>query len=211
MAGTVPFKANGNAVVPNLNTCGIATYDMELLTKDSCTWARIFHHNNKKGTVIWGADDTVLYYTSADKFSRLCLLELYRHPAGHFEFMVLQPDDTPNITFRWKQTSNPTTEKVTTGYSTVTGYSSADPGIRRCLNTSTLDTQYAFIYSGETWWGAIGAYWYYQSGNVVGLPGFGNNMVTGSIDLYVRVDNLVDLSSVRTAEKCLYTKDLIEL
>lgn len=218
MDGLNAFKANGNIVINAIKTHGIETFDMEIknLPDDNSVWARIFHHNNRNGTVLWSRDERILYNTEEDRFSRLEFMELYRHPAGHFEFMAIEPDDRSNVICRWIQTNNPVTEAVGTGFKSIAGYMNIYFALARCLRD--LDDYNSFIRKDNlvygNWVGAVGCWRQYTYNNVLGIPGIGGGVTTGSMDLYVRIDNLIDASnveSVKLGKNSLYTKDIIEL
>ncbi len=154
-------------------------HDMEFKTlSDGSLWARILHHNNKGGTVLFTKDNAI-NYQSTDLYSRLYALEGYRNIDGKFEFMVIQPDLDANKIYRWKQSSNPVTDSTIAGYENITN---GQGGLVKCSNS----TYCAVSPTNSNWWCAVGCYTAYQGG----IPGFGTNVVTGTLDLYVRIPTI---------------------
>ena len=154
-------------------------HDMEFKTlSDGSLWARILHHNNKGGTVLFTKDNAI-NYQSTDLYSRLYALEGYRDVDGKFEFMAIQPDLDANKIYRWKQSSNPIIDSTIAGYENITN---GQGGLVKCSGA----TYCAVSSSSNNWWCAVGCYTAYQGG----IPGFGSNVVTGTLDLYVRISSL---------------------
>lgn len=153
--------------------------DMEVKTlSDGSCWARILHHNNKGGTVLF-TEDNAINYQSTDLYSRLYALEAYRNIDGKFEFMAIQPDLDANKIYRWKQSSNPIIDSTIAGYENITN---GQGGLVKCSGA----TYCAVSSTTNNWWCAVGCYSVYQGG----IPGFGSNVVTGTLDLYVRIPSL---------------------
>lgn len=95
---------------PNVNT-----YDMPIKSFGGARWARIFYHNNKKGTVLFTSLAECKNTQTADKYSRLGLLDsgdTYKIN-GKYEFLLEYPIDDPTHYNRWKQTNAPQNEFIT--------------------------------------------------------------------------------------------------
>ena len=87
----------------------VNTYDMPIKSFDGARWARIFYHNNKKGTVLFTSLAECKNTQTADKYSRLGLLDsgdTYKIN-GKYEFLLQYPIDDPSHYNRWKQTNAP--------------------------------------------------------------------------------------------------------
>ena len=173
--------------------------DMETKTlSDGSAWARILHHNNKSGTVFFTSSN-VMNIQSTDLYSRLYLLESFRDASGVFEFMVIQPEISSTI-YRWKQSNNPTNTTTLTGYVNV---SNGEGGLVKCSG----NTLCAVSTSTSNWWCAVGCYTAYNGG----IPGFGRNTVTKSLDFYVRIDTLPKQTIAKTFKNFITSGDFLEL
>ena len=175
------------------------TQDMEIkVLSDGSAWARILHHNNKSGTVLFTSSN-LMNIQSTNLYSRLYLLECFRDKNGGFEFMVIQPD-IDNTIYRWKQSNNPTNTTTLTDYVSV---QNGQGGLVKCSG----NTLCAVSTSTSNWWCAVGCYTAYNGG----IPGFGKKTVTGSLDFYVRTDTMADQSITKAYKDFITSKDFLEL
>lgn len=174
-------------------------YDMETkVLDDGSAWARILHHNNRAGTVLFTTSN-VLDIQTTDLYSRLKILEQFRDDNGAFEFMAIQPDISDTI-YRWKQTNNPTQSGSLSGYVNIENSSGG---------LVYGPTDYALMSeSGTTtnWWCAVGAKQPFNGG----IPGFGRNTVTGTLDFYVRIDTVSPNKEFKLYNKYIECNDIIE-
>ena len=175
-----------------------AIYDMPIKTlSDGSSWARIFYHNNKAGTVLFSSLAECKNTQTTDKYSRMYLLDdnTYKGSDGKFEFMLCYPIDAPGQYNRWKQTNAPQKEYVTrvSSGSKVTGYEAIHidwttnywGGLERYQSdTSTVNT---------TWLdGSVGhGNWFYAIGALVthgkGIPSYSST--ADVVELWVRIDD----------------------
>lgn len=184
--------------------------DMELMvTDDNAIFARILHHNNKNGTVLF-TPENVLNIQTEDLYSRLYLMEQFRDNDGTFEFIALQPD-VDNKIYRWKQTSNPCTESTCTGYENI---SNTIVGIKKC----DCHEGKTFMHRNDSdYWQTIGAYNYYQHERTgtKGIPGFGGITAQyvnpGVLDFYVRCDNIKNLNKFSIYDKTIVSNEFYEV
>ena len=185
--------------------------DMKLMiTNDNAIFARILHHNNKNGTVLF-TPENVLNIQTEDLYSRLYLMEQFRDNDGAFEFIVLQPD-VDNRVYRWKQTSNPCIESTCTGYEDI---SNTTAGIKKCDGCHEGKT---FIHKNDdSFWQSIGAYNFCQHNGTdpKGIAGFGGdtdeNINTGILDFYVRCDNIKNLNKFSIYDKTIVSNEFYEI
>jgi hypothetical protein len=185
--------------------------DMKLMiTDDNAIFAKIFHHNNKNGTVLF-TPENVLNIQTEDLYSRLYLMEQFRDNDGAFEFIALQPN-VDNKVYRWKQTSNPCTESTCTGYEDI---SNTTAGIKKCDGCHEGKT---FIHKNDdSFWQSIGAYNFYQHNGTdpKGIAGFGGNtdenINTGILDFYVRCDNIKNLNKFSIYDKTIVSNEFYEI
>lgn len=156
--------------------------DSNSWTPSEPIWMRVLHHNNPKAARFASIEDGKDKDTE-DQFSKLKIFfnnDNYRRSDGTYEFMVkekLESGSTEQV-FRWKQTSNPTASTVT-GYQLISQTMNPNRSFGLKCNGS-----YAVFHNGSTWWCACGAFSAFNNG----IPGFGGTVLTGYIDLYVRVD-----------------------
>lgn len=182
--------------------------DMKILiTNDNAIFARILHHNNKNGTVLFTPED-VLNIQTEDLYSRLYLIEQFRDNDGAFEFIALQPD-IDNKIYRWKQTSNPCTESTCTGYENI---SNTTAGIKKCDGCHTGKT---FIHKDDdSFWQSIGAYNLFQNNNITnpkGIAGWDKCINTGVLDFYVRCDDIKKLNKFSIYDKTIVSNEFYEI
>ena len=121
-SNTLPFSTNLSVSGSGDTNAGITNYtyyyrtkptkpiyDMPIKTmSDGSSWARIFYHNNKNGSVLFTSLAECKNTQTTDKYSRLNLLEdgTYKRD-GKFEFMLTYPINAPGKYNRWKQTNAP--------------------------------------------------------------------------------------------------------
>lgn len=219
-SGTLPFSTNLQVSGSGDTNAGITnytyyyrtkpikpTYDMPLkYMSDGSTWARIFYHNNKNGSVLFSSLSESRNTQTADKYSRMYLLEdnTYKGSDGKFEFMLCYPIDAPGKYNRWKQTNAPQNEYMTRTSSgaSVTGYTAVHidwtsdywGGLER-YDAST--TEY-----GSTWLdGSTGhGNWYYAIGTSTvynrGIPAANafKESTADVVELWVRIDDAAVVS-----------------
>lgn len=195
----------------------VNTYDMPIKSFGGARWARIFYHNNKKGTVLFTSLAECKNTQTADKYSRLGLLDsgdTYKIN-GKYEFLLQYPIDDPSHYNRWKQTYAPQNEFVTetsAGTGTATGYEAVHidwpnnywGGITRDKSdTSSINPTWLSGSVGHSnWHFAIGANATYARG----IPS-GSDVINGStadvVELWIRIPDAtvtqVDMGTSTTA------------
>lgn len=173
----------------------VNTYDMPIKSFGGARWARIFYHNNKKGTVLFTSLAECKNTQTADKYSRLGLLDsgdTYKIN-GKYEFLLQYPIDDPSHYNRWKQTNAPQNEHNTqssTG-TQVAGYEAVHidwtsnywGGLERSSQDATA--------LGSTWIdGSVGhGNWFYAIGSKSthgrGIPSY--NSTADVVELWIRI------------------------
>ena len=180
--------------------------ETNLVTKEaySAKWTRIFYHNNKSGTVLFGSDkNEFLSCHTTDKISDLWALERFRDKDGKFELLLEYGDETGYN--RWKQTSDFTKTTAITGYEAVACSWTGNAWGGLALSQDSATWVDGSPNSGSSsWWYAIGSKSVYQGG----IPG-GTKAVTGTASLWVRTDNV---SSVKVTKKgIVYATEINEV
>ena len=209
----------GEIKVNKLSTNGLLE-DMEQKYFSGAQWAKVFEHNNHAGTVLFTSIAEVKHSETSDKYSRLYLLDSITDKGGKYEFLLEYPDDLAGSYNRWKQTNNPLNEFVaetSAGDGKCAGYEAvhtdwtgnywggiarqkSDPAV---INSTYLDGSVGH----GNWWYAIGAVSNFSGG----VPG-PSAKITGRVQLWVRIDNLVDEDKVKLSSlKCLTAKDFNEI
>lgn len=176
--------------------------DMKIKTlNDGSMWARILHHNNKSGTILF-TPSNVMDIQTEDLYSRLYMLESFRDSDGSFEFMAIQPNMSENIIYRWKQNNNPTKSGSISGYVDI---QNGQGGLVYGPDDKTLMSVGGV---SNNWYSAVGCYNSWKSG----IPGFvikgGAN--TGVLDFYVRIDTLSKSNKFKIYNKHIQCNDIIE-
>lgn len=170
-------------------------YDMAIKTlPDGSLWARIFYHNVKESTVLFSSVSEARNIQTADKYSRLYLLDddTYKGSDGKFEFMLCYPNDTTQYN-RWKQTNNPCSIYTGGGAGTfVPGYEAIHidwagenwGGLER-NSSDTYSIRFTYLDGSvgfDNWWYAIAPTEVFD----YGMPGPG--VTTSSIvEVWVRI------------------------
>ena len=175
----------GNQILPVL-------IDMD---NDEGRWARVFYHNCKSGTVLFSSENSfaeaketnINAPTTSDKYSILSKLENFRpNTNSSFEFRLKYPTDT-NDSNIWKQTSNPTYEKIT-GYTPVKiNWTSNFWGGLEWTNGST--TLIDGSVNHENWFYAIGVSTKYNDGMPSCKEVNANSSTPNDVELWVRINN----------------------
>jgi hypothetical protein len=113
--------------------------------------------------------------------------------------MAIQPDFNDTI-YRWKQTNNPTKSGSLSGYVNIENGSN---GLVYGPSGYALMSE-----SGTTsnWWCAVGAQQPFNGG----IPGFGRNTITGTLDFYVRIDTVSPNKEFKIYNKYIECEDIIE-
>lgn len=165
------------------------------MDNDGGRWARVFYHNCKSGTVLFSRDNSFAEAketntnapTTSDKYSILSKLESFRpNTNSSFEFRLKYPTDT-NGSNIWKQTSDPTHQKVT-GYKSIKiDWTSNYWGGLEWTNGST--TLINGSVNHGNWYYAIGA----ANKHGDGIPSCtnvnNNGTTTNDVELWVRINN----------------------
>lgn len=174
----------GNEILPVL-------VDMD---NDGGRWARVFYHNCKSGTVLFSSansyaeakETNINAPTTSDKYSILSKLESFRpNTNSSFEFKLKYPTDT-NDSNIWKQTSNPTHQKVT-GYKPIKidWTSNYWGGLEYSGYSSFIDGS---VNVGN-WYYAIGAANKHEDGIPSCTNVNNNGTTTNDVELWVRINN----------------------
>jgi len=191
------FYKNGR-VTTNYLSNDYPIMDMEIkVLEDNSVWARILHHNNRSGTVMFTSSN-VMNIQTEDLYSRLYLLENFRDNDNNFEFLVIQPEFGETY-YRWKQSNNPTTNNVLENYVNI---SNTTVGLAH-TNNNTLMSR---ADSTSDWWLAVGCYNSYQNG----VPGFDDKVVTESLDFYVRINDIKRLDKFSIYKKNIISTNFYE-
>ena len=174
--------------------------DMKTTTlSDGSSWARVFYHNNKAGTVLFSSIDEVLKSNTPEKYSCLYLLNSLKGSDGKYEFMLTYPAQAPGKFNRWKQTNNPCEEYVATtsdGAGTAAGYQAISiEWSDRYWGGLTRQSSSATAFSNTYLSGSVGhSNWFYAIGVKTawnsGMPGYHGSTGMTEAELWVRIDTL---------------------
>lgn len=215
-SATVTGSGDTNAGITNYKYYytpkpSVNTYDMPIKSFDGARWARIFYHNNKKGTVLFTSLAECKNTQTADKYSRLGLLDsgdTYKIN-GKYEFLLQYPIDDPSHYNRWKQTNAPQNEynTQTSSGTQVAGYEAVHidwtsnywGGLERSAQDATA--------LNSTWIdGSVGhGNWFYAIGSKNthgrGIPSYSST--ADVVELWIRIPDAtvtqVDMGTSTTA------------
>lgn len=183
-------------------------HDMAIKYFENALWARVFYHQCNEGTTLFTSLAEAKNTQTADKYSRLYLLDdnTYKGSDGKFEFMLTYPNDKGYTQYnRWKQTNAPQKEfTARTTPQTVTGYSGVHidwtanywGGLERFqTDVSAFATTYIDGSVGHgNWFYAIGA----ANTHGYGIPSY--DSTSSIVELWVRIDDqAVSSKSLGTA------------
>lgn len=184
------------------------TYDMPVkMLSDNSWWARIFYHNCKEGTVLFDSIAECRNVQTADKYSRLYLLEDDTYKInGKFEFMLCYPDESSSQYNRWKQTNAPQNEFVTvtaSGTDYAAGYEAVHidwtdnywGGMTRQNSDATTitDTWLSGSVGHSNWFYALGAIESWEEG-IPSSNSLSHNSTFGEVELWVRIDTIPNIA-----------------
>lgn len=164
-----------------------STANMVTKSAYSANWTRIFYHNNKAGTVVFGSDKKELYRcNTTDKKSDLWALERFRDKDGNFE-LLLEYEGIDGYN-RWKQTSNFVETTAITGYTAVacSWTSSGWGGLALSQDGGSTWIDGSPNSGASSWWYAIGC----KTGYNGGIPGPNGTIATAGVSIWVRTDNV---------------------
>lgn len=145
-------------------------------------WLRLYHYNNKNGTIYWEALNQVLSsdgYDEVHKKSILSHLEDFKMDKK-YELLLEYPDSYGTSAIRWKQTSNFTKNSSIKDFQLV----------ENDFNTSNFDglqlsgTTISLITTSDKK--------HYEIGSLNGTNGiYGPNdkLITNSVDLWIKIGN----------------------
>lgn len=142
-------------------------------------WIKVLHHNVPSSNRFTTAN--CMKNTKDNLYSRLGIYfnsTIFKRWNDKYEFLANEKLESGSTeqNYQWRQLSNPTA-------STITGFES----IKNTSNSSYLvglkhNGNYSVFHNGDTWWCACGCYSVYQGG----IPGFGNVIKSGYLDLYAK-------------------------
>lgn len=165
------------------------------MDNDEGRWARVFYHNCKSGTVLFSSENSFAEAketntnapTTSDKYSILSKLESFRPNINSpFEFRIKYPTDT-NDSNIWKQTSNPTYEKIA-GYTPVKiNWTYNFWGGLEWTNGSTTLID-GSVNHGD-WYYAIGVRTKHRDGMPSSADIMKNASTPNDVELWVRINN----------------------
>ena len=146
---------------------------------DGKTWIRLFHHNNRSGSVLWDARDQVLNnkgYKAPYKVSGLSFLKNFTRGSGYYELLIEYPE--LNKRFTWTQQNN-FTESSTPGTYIKSPSNDVDINFSGLQKSDSINT----VISSTNNKYHIGAL-HSTDGGIEGYDG----IITGTVDLWARVN-----------------------
>lgn len=207
--GLMKITKNGVVSCNNISSYIMNIYDTEYYTEpDNTVWIRICHHGNPANGLFDKSDSFIHpLYHDANRWFNASLCNF----VDKYELMIKQKSTAVprEQKYRWIQLVNPmiaTFEDTTVDKVKINAdheYRSDNDTIHSKyggLFRSNADGTYLCVNNGQAhnWFGAIGCYKAFNSG----LPGIDNTtIITGYIDLYLRIDNI----TLNTANMNIYS------
>ena len=171
---------SGNFFAFNFTESRALEQNIKILS-DGSMWLRVLHHENPASN-LFTAGNCWRYDNGSTLYSALYLLKdnHWKYDHGGYELLACEKltSSSSEVQYRWIQTSNPATSSVIRGFQAISGPNSDGHFIGLLSNG-----QKGAIHNGDAWWCCCGSY----TQRSQGLPGFGGNVTTGSLDLYIRV------------------------
>ena len=175
---------------------------------DGSQWAHIFHHNNPASyKFASGNKFTAFVYIDTNRWFNFAACDLL--PTYEFFAEVKRTSDDELVKYRWIQPSSPMTATFNNTKTanitriTTTGYTLCPFGGLYHVSANT----WLAMNNGtnNNWYGAVGC-WQAWNGGITGWASnaASNAITTGSVDIYVRVDN-IDFSQINLTTKSIKT------
>lgn len=192
--GDISESSNGKRV--SAYAINIDSKNIPIKYQYGATWARVFYHNNKNGTVLFASDAEALNTYSPDKQSILYALERFKGDDGKYEFLLQYPEVSTTLYNRWKQSEMPQNDIIAggDGSANATGYEAINiswsenywGGLAKAIsNTSTyIDGSVGH----GNWFYAIGSKGTYLNG----IPGPSSMSIVSTVELWVRIDDYLN-------------------
>ena len=205
----IDIEKNGSVVGKAYTETITSYYDRNgYVEPDGSVWIRLFHHNNPANTSnLFATTDsfTTKVYKNENAWFNMSIC----NQVTKWEFLVRQKLESSSIetAWRWTQPVNPMIatwdQSKLDNIVKIDGYSnwaSGYAGLFRYTSGTTPNPSTYLRQANATsgnWFGATGCCTAYNGG----IPGFNGTVVkTGSIDIYLRIDNL-DQSEQETIVK----------
>ena len=142
-------------------------------------WTRIFHHNNKSGTVLWDARNQVLKedgYSMPYKTSGLYYLDEFIGSDNKYDFRLEYPELGADKYIRWRQASNFVEETSITGFQkNHNDFNTTFAGLKLSQTSDSVIVDN----NDKIYIGALR-----NSGDGIMGP---NDIITGAVDLWVKI------------------------
>lgn len=181
---------------------------------DGSKWLHVFHHNNPATQLFASNDD---FENGVYKNKDMWFFVNYCKSFTKWEFLWIQniEDISPTTKYRWIQSVSP----FGTSYDavkpsavtriTTSGYTDGTFGGLWRINSDT----YLCVANNSSgnWFGATGCWNSYEGG----IPGYPNTaVVSGCIDLYIRIDNTTiskDVLDTKIKSELIQSSNFIEI
>lgn len=165
-------------IYQNRNTHEIPTVP-DSPVPDLPLWVKILHHNHPDTNLFTTAN--AKKNTTENLYSRLGIYfnsTIFKNPYGKYEFLAKEKLESGSTeqSYQWRQTSSPTASTIA-GFEKIKNTNNSE----RLIGLKSTNS-YATFHNGSAWWCACGSYTAYQGG----IPGFGDIVKSGYLDLYAK-------------------------
>jgi hypothetical protein len=210
----VDVKRTGVVKAKRLSEAIVSFYDKEAYVEpDGSVWIHLFHHNapSTNGLFSRGDSFTTKVYKDEHRWFDMSVCNY----VNKWELMIKQKltSDANELKYRFIQNVNPmvaTSEEVTSANITkitTSGYANLN-SVWGGISVCNAGTTYLWTYGNGNWTGAIGCWTRNDGGSIPGIQG---NCTTGYFDVYLRIDNLDDITLARLGKEGLISDTLNEI
>lgn len=160
---------------------------------DGSGWARIHWLDVTNDNTYFANNDEVAFCNKKNRFSKMGLVDHFKTENGVYEFMLTYPRMSSTGYNRWTQTSSPN-ESTVTGFSSKVGTwtQEAHSGLRKHGSACVYNCD-----TGSSWYAPIGQKSQWTTGKYIPAA---NGESTTETELWVRIDNLPDLTKISMLE-----------
>lgn len=164
---------------------------------EKAKWLRLYHYNNRTGTIYWDAKAQVLISGGYDTIHKKSILYYLKDfiVDNKYELLLEYPENYKYNVIRWKQTSNFTSSNSITGFEL----------IKNDFNTTNFNglqlsgTSNSLITTSDKKHYEIGSL-----NGTNGIYGYNDTLITKSVDLWIKIGD-----SDKTTNKKIITADQV--
>ncbi len=169
---------------------------------EKAKWLRLYHYNNKNGTIYWDAKAQILMSGGYDTIHKKSILYYLKDfiVDGKYELLLEYPESHTYEVIRWKQTSDFTSSNTITGFELIKN----DFNTINFKGLQLSGTSNSLITTSDKKHYEIGSL-----NGTAGIYGHNDTLITDSVDLWIKIGDS-DKTTKRktiTADQVLFDPD----